>query len=263
MFVTEGLAASIIGVFAFFYLTDKPRDAKWLSTEEKAAIEHELDKEQQLKANKGPSSWRAAMFNPVVLYFTLIYFTIQVSVYGVLFYLPTRIAELLGTGIGLKVGALTSIPWIATVCMLYLVTRHADRKGQQTRYAALMLALAAVGMVGSTLSGSLPLVIVAFCVAAAGFITVQPLFWTLPTRFLGGAAAASGIAVIGALGNLGGFLAPTVKTWAEGYFNNPHAGMYFLAGMAVLGALMLVRSARVGREPGKQVEGVRVAGSQG
>ena len=251
MFVTEGLAASIIGVFAFFYLTDKPRDAKWLNTEEKAAIEHELEKEQLQKANKGPSSWRAAMFNPVVLYFTLIYFTIQVSVYGVLFYLPTRIAELLGTGIGLKVGALTSIPWIATVIMLYLVTRHADRKGQQTRYAALMLALAAVGMVGSTLSGNLPLVILAFCVAAAGFITVQPLFWTLPTRFLGGAAAASGIAVIGALGNLGGFLAPTVKTWAEGYFNNPHAGMYFLAGMAVLGALMLIRSARTGHEPGK------------
>ncbi|PAA15246.1 MFS transporter [Pseudomonas fragi] len=251
MFVTEGLAASIIGVFAFFYLTDKPRDAKWLNTEEKAAIEHELEKEQLQKANKGPSSWRAAMFNPVVLYFTLIYFTIQVSVYGVLFYLPTRIAELLGTGIGLKVGALTSIPWIATVCMLYLVTRHADRKGQQTRYAALMLAMAAVGMIGSTLSGNLVLVIVAFCVAAAGFITVQPLFWTLPTRFLGGAAAASGIAVIGALGNLGGFLAPTVKTWAEGYFNNPHAGMYFLAGMALLGALMLVRSARAGHEPGK------------
>ena len=251
MFVTEGLAASIIGVFAFFYLTDKPRDAKWLSTDEKAAIEHELEKEQLLKANKGPSSWRAAMFNPVVLYFTLIYFTIQVSVYGVLFYLPTRIAELLGTGIGLKVGALTSIPWIATVCMLYLVTRHADRKGQQTRYAALMLAMAAVGMIGSTLSGNLVLVIVAFCVAAAGFITVQPLFWTLPTRFLGGAAAASGIAVIGALGNLGGFLAPTVKTWAEQHFNNPHAGMYFLAGMALLGALMLVRSARTGHEPGK------------
>ena len=251
MFVTEGLAASIIGVFAFFYLTDKPRDAKWLNTEEKAAIEHELEKEQLQKANKGPSSWRAAMFNPVVLYFTLIYFTIQVSVYGVLFYLPTRIAELLGTGIGLKVGALTSIPWIATVIMLYLVTRHADRKGQQTRYAALMLAMAAVGMIGSTLSGNLVLVIVAFCVAAAGFITVQPLFWTLPTRFLGGAAAASGIAVIGALGNLGGFLAPTVKTWAEGYFNNPHAGMYFLAGMAVLGALMLIRSARTGHEPGK------------
>ena len=248
MFVTEGLAASIIGVFAFFYLTDKPRDAKWLNTEEKAAIEHELEKEQLQKANKGPSSWRAAMFNPVVLYFTLIYFTIQVSVYGVLFYLPTRIAELLGTGIGLKVGALTSIPRIATVCMLYLVTRHADRKGQQTRYAALMLAMAAVGMIGSTLSGNLVLVIVAFCVAAAGFITVQPLFWTLPTRFLGGAAAASGIAVIGALGNLGGFLAPTVKTWAEQHFNNPHAGM------ALLGALMLVRSARAGREPGKLPE---------
>ena len=152
---------------------------------------------------------------------------------------------------------LTAIPWIATVCVLYVVTRYADRKGQQARFAALMLALAAVGMVGSTLSGSLPLVMLSFCVAAAGFITVQPLFWTLPTRFLGGAAAASGIAVIGALGNLGGFLAPTVKTWAEQYFNNAHAGMYFLAATALIGTLMLIRSARAGHESGKRVQVAR------
>ena len=252
MFVTEGLAASVIGVFAFFYLNDRPRDAKWLNIEEKAAIEQALDAEQRQKANQGPSSWRAALINPAVLYFTLIYFTIQVSVYGVLFYLPTRIAELLGTGIGLHVGALTSIPWMATVCMLYAVTRHADRKDQQTRYAAWMLALAALGMVGSTLSASLPLVILAFCLAASGFITVQPLFWTLPTRLLSGAAAASGIAVIGALGNLGGFLAPTVKTFVEQHFDNPHAGMYFLAGTALLGALMLLRSSQASSGPAPQ-----------
>lgn len=257
MFVTEGLAASVIGVIAFFYLNDRPRDAKWLNIEEKAAIEQALETEQRQKANQGPSSWRAALINPAVLYFTLIYFTIQVSVYGVLFYLPTRIAELLGTGIGLQVGALTSIPWIATVCMLYAVTRRADRKGQQTRYAAWMLGLAALGMVGSTLSASLPLVILAFCLAASGFITVQPLFWTLPTRLLSGAAAASGIAVIGALGNLGGFLAPTVKTFVEQHFDNPHAGMYFLAGTALLGALMLLRTSKT--STGSAQQGVPAA----
>ena len=259
MFVTEGLAASVIGVFALFYLTDKPRTAKWLTEQEKAAVEHELEKEHLLKADTGPSSWRSALINPTVLYFTLIYFTIQVSVYGVLFYLPTRIAELLGTGIGLEVGLLTSLPWIATVIVLYAVTRYADRKGLQTRLAALMLALAAVGMVGSTLSASLPLVILAFCLAAAGFITVQPLFWTLPTRFLSGAAAASGIAVIGALGNLGGFLAPTVKTWAEQQFDSTHAGMYFLAAMALLGTLMLLRSARAAGTPNQKVGAARAA----
>ena len=257
MFVTEGLAASVIGVIAFFYLNDSPRDAKWLNIEQKAAIEQALETEQRQKANQGPSSWRAALINPAVLYFTLIYFTIQVSVYGVLFYLPTRIAELLGTGIGLQVGALTSIPWIATVCMLYAVTRRADRKGQQTRYAAWMLGLAALGMVGSTLSASLPLVILAFCLAASGFITVQPLFWTLPTRLLSGAAAASGIAVIGALGNLGGFLAPTVKTFVEQHFDNPHAGMYFLAGTALLGALMLLRTSKT--STGSAQQGVPAA----
>lgn len=185
MFVAEGLAATVIGVIAFFYLCDRPRDAKWLSADEKSAIEDALEQEHLQKALHSPSTWRAALINPKVLYFTLIYFTIQVSVYGVLFYLPTRIAELLGTGIGLKVGVLTAIPWVATVCVLYAVTRYADRKGQQTRFAALMLALAAVGIACSTLSSSLTLVILAFCLAASGFITVQPLFWTLPTRYLG------------------------------------------------------------------------------
>jgi len=242
MFVVEGLAASVIGVIAFFYLPSRPRDAKWLTPKQQLAVEQALAIEEDHKKDHSPSSWRSALVNPKVLYFTLIYFTVQVSVYGVLFYLPTRIAELLGTGIGLKVGALTAIPWLVTVIALYGVTRHADRKGQQRGYAALMLALAAGGMACTTFSNDLWLVLLAFCFAAAGFITVQPLFWTLPTRYLSGAAAASGIAVIGALGNLGGFLAPTLKTWMEQQFG-ASAGMYFLAFAALVGSLMLVYSA--------------------
>jgi nitrate/nitrite transporter NarK len=99
-----------------------------------------------------------------------------------------------------------------------------------------MLLLAAIGMAGSTVIESVVPVIFAFCLAAAGFITVQPLFWTLPTRYLGGVAAASAIALIGALGNLGGFLAPTLKTYMEQTFANPHAGMYTLAAFALFGA---------------------------
>ena len=86
-----------------------------------------------------------------------------------------------------------------------------------------------------------PLVaMVALCVAAAGFISAQPLFWTIPTRYLGGTAAAGGFALINALGALGGFVAPNVKTWADGYFGAPAAGLYGLAVTTAVGALLIM-----------------------
>lgn len=134
---------------------------------------------------------------------------------------------------------LTAIPWLFTLGALFMVTRYADRTGKHRQLAVAMLLLAATGIAGSTVIESIVPVLFAFCLAAAGFITVQPLFWTLPTRYLGGVAAASAIALIGALGNLGGFLAPTLKTYMEQTFANPHAGMYTLATVALLGAGLL------------------------
>lgn len=239
MFVVEGLLASVIGVIAFFYLPNRPRDARWLTRDEKTALHKAIEQEETDKKEHSPSSWKAALVNPKVMYFVLIYFTIQVSVYGVLFYLPARIAQLLGTKIGFEVGMLTAIPWLFTLGALFMVTRYADRTGKHRQLAVAMLLLAAVGIAGSTVIESIVPVLFAFGLAAAGFITVQPLFWTLPTRYLGGVAAASAIALIGALGNLGGFLAPTLKTYMEQTFANPHAGMYTLATVALLGAGLL------------------------
>lgn len=80
--------------------------------------------------------------------------------------------------------------------------------------------------------------LVAFCIATVGFVVVQPLFWTLPTAYLSGTAAASGIAMIGALGNLGGFIAPTLKTALETLFHSQRAGMFSLAFAGVIGVLL-------------------------
>lgn len=239
MFAVEGLLASVIGVTAFFFLPDRPRNARWLQAHEQELLQSVLDGEEKTRHGAAPKSVMAALRNRHVINLVMVYFSIQVSVYGVLFYLPARIAELLGTKIGLKVGLLTSIPWIFTLATLFFVTRWADKRASHQRMAALMLLASAAGIVASTLSANLPLVLLSFCVAAAGFITVQPLFWTLPTRYLGGVAAAGGIAMIGAVGNLGGFLAPTLKTWMEQHFNSSHAGMYSLAAVAVIGSIML------------------------
>ncbi len=96
-----------------------------------------------------------------------------------------------------------------------LVTRHADRNGQHRNLAICMLTMAALGIGASALATSVVPAVAAFCFAAAGFVAVQPLFWTIPTNFLGGAAAAGGIALINSLGNLGGFVAPNLKALME------------------------------------------------
>ncbi|MDQ0141352.1 MFS transporter [Cupriavidus necator] len=240
MFIIEGLAASVVGVIAFFYLVSKPRAAKWLNADEKAALEAAIAAEDKQKIAHGPATALSALGNWQVLRFVAIYFAIQVSVYGVIFYLPTRISELTGTAIGAKVGLLTAIPWFCALIALRVITGMADAKGKQREFAIAMLAMAATGIALSTLGHELVPVLLAFCLATVGFVVVQPLFWTLPTAYLSGTAAASGIALIGALGNLGGFIAPTLKTAVESAFHSQQAGMLALAIAGVVGVLLLM-----------------------
>ena len=240
MFIIEGLAASVVGVIAFFYLASKPRDAKWLNADEKTALEAAIAAEDNRKTAHGPATALSALGNWQVLRFVAIYFAIQVSVYGVIFYLPTRISELTGMAIGAKVGLLTAIPWLCALISLRLITGIADARAKQREFAMAMLAMAATGIALSTLGHELVPVLMAFCLATVGFVVVQPLFWTLPTAYLSGTAAASGIALIGALGNLGGFIAPTLKTAVESAFHSQRAGMLALAIAGVVGVLLLM-----------------------
>ncbi|KAF0863480.1 MFS transporter [Pseudomonas sp. LD120] len=241
LFVVEGLMASLVGIAAYFYLVDRPGDARWLSRDQQQALHIALAEEDAQKQHGSPHGFLSALRNGRVLQFCLAYFTIQMSVYGVVFYLPTRISGLLDGHIGLSVGLITAIPWVCALLVTRLVTRYADRSGQHQRLAVVMLTLAALGIAASALGGSILPVILAFCLAAAGFVAVQPLFWTLPTGYLSGAAAAGGIALINSIGNLGGFVAPNLKTLMEAQFADTRAGMLALALLGILGAILLAR----------------------
>lgn len=247
LFVVEGLAASVVGVVAYFYLTDRPAQATWLDASQRDALARALRDEDEHKLAHGPASVLAALRDARVLFCALIYFAVQMSVYGVVFYLPTRIAGLTGGHVGVKVGLLTAIPWIAAIVGTFCVTRMADRHGHHRTWAAAMLALAALGIGASALTSSVTLALAAFCVAGIGFVSVQPLFWTLPTGYLGGAAAAGGIALINSIGNLGGFVAPNLKGLAEHVFNSPQAGMLSLSVVGLIGAALLLTFRRAPR----------------
>ena len=246
MFLVEGIMASIVGVWAYFYLDNKPINAKWLNPEEKRALQNAIDTEESIKQSHGPKSVLGVLTNPRVLYLCLIYLLIQMSVYGVIFYLPTQVASLVGQKVGLVVGLVTAIPWLCALAAAYWIPRFSDRTGERRLVAAATLAMAGIG-IGLSAAVSTPIIgMIALCLAAAGFIAVQPLFWTFPTSYLAGAAAAGGIGLINALGNLGGFVAPNVRTWAESAFHSNSAGLFILAGTTLIGALLIVGTNRLG-----------------
>lgn len=246
MFVFTGALTVAVGIWAFSYLDNGPADAKWLNDSERTTLAAALDAEDQIKADHSPKGALRALANPKVLYFCLIYFTIQMSVYGVTFYLPTQIAKLVGAKVGLGVGLMTAVPWGIAIIATFVLSRLADKTGKRRLVATASLAAASAGIFASALTDSPALGLAALSLGAAGFISVQPVFWTLPTGMLVGAAAAGGIALINSIGSLGGFVAPIAKTWAEASFG-PSAGLFLLAITAFLGAILLFNSHRVSK----------------
>lgn len=244
MFLVEGFMAVVLGLTAFWYLDDKPSRAKWLTAEEKDALESAVAREEKERRSAGPANLLPMLRDLHVMKFLLIYTLIQMSTYGAIFYLPAEISSLLHKPAGLDVGLVSAIPWICTLAAVYYLPRAADKSNRHRQFAALALLIAGCASFVFPTAGP-GLGLAALSVAVSGFIAVQPLFWTFPTGYLADRAAAGGIAIVG-MGNLGGFLAPNVKVWADQVFHSPRAGLYLLAGLTVLNSA-LIATIKVGR----------------
>ena len=247
LFVVEGALATIVGVIALFYLDNGPAEAKWLTVAERQAIADVLAAQDKRKFGHNPVGLLKALTRPSVLYLCVIYLLIQASVYGVVFYLPTQVAHLMGRKIGLAVGLVSALPWICAVFAAYFVPALSDRYQERRLTAAVTLLVSAAGIATSVAAGSPVVAMIALCFAASGFIAVQPVFWTMPSAYLTGSAAAASFALINSFGALGGFIAPNIKHAAEVWFKSPSAGLYLLAGTTVLAAVLI---ACVGRRQG-------------
>ena len=234
MFLVEGFMAVVLGLFAFWYLDNRPANASWLPAEEKQALANALALEEEERRSTGPAKLLPMFRNLRVMHFLLIYALIQISTYGAVFYLPAEISALLHRPVGIEVGLVSAIPWICTLFAVYFLPRIADKLHKHRQLASLTLMISGCASLAFPTAGP-RIGLAMLSLAAAGFIAVQPLFWMFPTKYLAGRAAAGGIAVIG-MGNLGGFLAPNLKVWADAHFGSQHAGLYLLAGLTILNA---------------------------
>ncbi|MGC1462923.1 MAG: MFS transporter [Terracidiphilus sp.] len=244
MFLVEGFMAVVLGFAAFWFLDNNPASAQWLPAGEKQALMDALAAEEKERRSTGPAKLIPMLRDPRVLGFVLIYGLIQTSVYGAVFYLPAEVSALMHKPAGFEVGLVTAIPWICALCAVYFIPKVADRWNSHRKLAALTLFVAGCASFAFPTAGP-RMGLATLSIAVSGFIAVQPLFWTFPTGYLADRAKAGGIALIGS-GNLGGFLAPNLKVWADEHFHSQSAGLYLLAGITVVnaGLISLIRNRR-------------------
>jgi MFS family permease len=247
MFAVEGILAIIAGIAAFFLLIDSPQHAKFLSPDEKAALLQVMDKEDTVKTETGPQGIGAAMGNGRVWYFTVIYFCLQIAVYGTTFYLPQQVAGLIGRDVGWQVGLVSAIPWFFGLFACFFVGRYANTVARRRTLGTMFFITTGLSLFGSAWAGAegLPVLGILFItLAVCSFLSVGPITWSYPTAFLAGTAAAAGIGLINSLGNLGGFVAPILRTWVNETTGTETAGVYALGVLPFLAAIMLYATKR-------------------
>jgi MFS transporter, ACS family, tartrate transporter len=248
LFIVEGIPAVILGFVALKFLTDRPEQAEWLPPHQRAWLVREMECEHAARVERHEhGSEIRALLNGRVALICFIFFLNTVVTYGVFLWLPRILQEVSGVR-GLRLSAITAVPFIVALIAMVLIGRHSDRTGERKFHVAGCALTGAVGLIlAATFPKSLGMVVLSFTIAQLGQRSVQGVFWAIPPIFLGGTAAAAGIALINSIGNLGGFVGPTIMGWLRGLSGGYSMGLYVLACALILQA-SLVASLRLPKE---------------
>ncbi|MFK0333930.1 MFS transporter [Rhizobium sp. NPDC090275] len=241
MFIIEAVPAIILGVVVLFFLTDRPEQAKWLSDDERAWLVNTMEQEQAGKPKASHSIW-AGLADIRVLALALVYFGTSAGLYTLGIWSP-QIIKSFGLS-SMQVGFLNSIPAILAVIAMILWARHSDRTGERTWHVVGACLLASAGLAFATGATSVFTVLIALALVNIGISASKPPLWSMPTLFLSGPAAAAGIATINSIGNLGGFVGPSMIGWIKDTTGSFAGGLYFVAALLVLSAVVTLILAR-------------------
>lgn len=228
IFIFWGIPAVILGIVVLVMLTDRPRHAKWLTEEERDALEAELEKGKSAKTIKHMSVLDG-LINPNVLMLAMAYFGVVTANYGIEIFLPAILEDWYGLGPA-KVTLLAIIPSVLVIAGQLGVGWSSDHFQERRWHSMLPILIGAAGLLVATWTqGNLMLTVICFTIAATGCKAYMPAFWSLPNMYLTAAAAAGSIGLINSVGNLGGFLGPTVLGTVKTATGSYDIGIYFLA----------------------------------
>jgi len=224
MFYIEGIPAIIFAIATYFYLTNKPKDAKWLDPDEKSALISVLEAEAKEAASKAKQSIGKALSNPVTIILALVYFFWVTTLYAGAIWTPDIVE--LGGKLGLVgTGNYVALIWIIGLIAMVVWGRHSDKTGERIYHTAIPLAIGAVGTIlAIAFPSSFTMLYIGLILVTIGFLSNFGSFWSLPTKYLTGATAAVAIGMINSIGNLGGFVGP----YAIGYIKSA-TGSFALA----------------------------------
>ncbi len=240
VFILEGLPAIVIGVVTWFYLTDRPEQAKWLPEDEKAWIVAELDKEHKAKVAVGGSSIVQGLKNPQVWLLAAIYFFGITGMYGFTFFLPAVVERFKGTSVVAQT-FISTMPYVLGLIAILVNGAHSDRTGERRWHTAIPLLLASVAMsCAAYFANNTVLAATFLCLLGVTLYAYLPAFWTHPTARLTASSAAFAIGLINSVGNLGGFVGPKIVGELKTRSGDFQSGLWFLAACIFIAGLLSI-----------------------
>jgi len=258
LFLVEGFPAVVLGVIALSFLTDRPEQAHWLPAAEREWLSGVMAPERAERESRHEGSPLKALLNGRVMLICFIYFLNTLVTYGVFLWLPRILRDASGYR-GWRLSLVTALPFVVALVGMVLIGRHSDRTGERKWHLAACAMTGAIGLLlAAGFHDSVPLIVFSFALSQLGQRSVQGVFWAIPPIFLGGTAAAAGIALINSVGNLGGFVGPWVMGWLRGVSGSYSAGLLVLAAALVFEAV-LVMTLRLPSEPGRTVDRAKPA----
>lgn len=238
LFILEAAPSLVLSVVVYFYLTDRPADATWLEPDERAWLVGRLAQERRQRETVRTYSVRQALLNPKVLSLSVVYFGAVATNYGLSFFLP-QIVKAFGMS-NVQTGLVAALPYVVGLVGIVMWGRRSDRKLERRFHTAFPLCVAAAGIGISTALDDPTMKMVALSIAGFGIFGCLPVFWTLPTAFLSGPAAAGGIAIINSIGNLAGFAGPFVMGRIKDVTGSYTGGLLSLSAAGLVAAIIVI-----------------------
>jgi len=245
LFLVEGVPAVLLGVIVLVYLTDRPEAAHWLSVAERHWLVSKLATEPNACGLGQPIGILTALSNPTVWQLGIIFLFAAVGFYGYSFWAPLIIKSLTGSsdlGVGVILGAISAV----TMASMALNSIHSDRTDERPLHVAVPLLIAYAGFFGCALLPEPRLAVLSLALVPVGHCAAYGPFWSIPTRFLTGPAAAAGIALVVTIANMGGFLGPTLIGALKDRFGTHGPAFMLLGACGIVAALLSLRLRHAG-----------------